>query len=268
MSMQQEQQDLKLTPFLSLLQKEIMRFAKVFGQTVLTPLINSSLYLLIFGVSLGKSINLSSGINYLAFLIPGLITMSTLNNAFQNSSSSIIGSKYHGDINDLKITPLTLNQIIAAFGIGAVIRGLTVGFVTLLVSELFYYFTYAELLVIAHPVLLIFFLFIGGVAFGLLGIIVGFGAKSFEQVNAIGSFVLLPLIYLGGVFYSLENLHSFWRAISNLNPLLYYVNGVRFSFLGQADVDFSKSLIVSLISVLVLYVFTRMIVRKGSYNRW
>ncbi len=261
-------QELKFTPFQALFKKEIMRFWKVVGQTVFTPLVNASLYLLIFGVSLGKSISLSSGVSYLAFLIPGLVTMSTLNNAFQNTSSSILGSKFHGDILDLKVVPLTLNQIVTAFSLGAIVRGLTVGAVTFFVSEIFHYITLGEFLAIEHPLWLLFYLCVGGVTFGLLGIIVGFWARNFEQVNAIGGFVLLPLIYLGGVFYSLENLHPFWQKISQVNPLLYFVNGVRYSVLGHSDVPAMKAMIISIVSMIALYLLARRSIQKGSFQKW
>jgi ABC-2 type transport system permease protein len=260
--------ELRLTPFLSLLQKEIMRFWKVVGQTVFTPLVNASLYLLIFGVSLGKSISLSSGVSYLAFLIPGLVTMATLNNAFQNTSSSILGSKFHGDIIDLKVVPLTLNQIVTAFSLGAIVRGLTVGAVTFIVSQVFHFITMGEFLAVMHPLSFLYYLTAGGITFGLLGITVGFWARNFEQVNAIGGFVLLPLIYLGGVFYSLENLHPFWQKISQLNPLLYFVNGVRYSILGHSDVPVHKAMIISMISVVVLYFIARRSIKKGSFQKW
>jgi ABC-2 type transport system permease protein len=260
--------ELKITPFLALLKKEIMRFWKVVGQTVLTPLVNASLYLLIFGVSLGKSISLSSGISYLAFLIPGLVTMATLNNAFQNTSSSILGSKFHGDIIDLKVVPLTLNQIVTAFSLGAIVRGLTVGGVTFVVSQIFHYITMGEFLTITHPFWLLYYLTVGGITFGLLGIIVGFWARNFEQVNAIGGFVLLPLIYLGGVFYSLENLHPIWQKISQVNPLLYFVNGVRYSILNHSDVPADKAMMVSFVSVVILYFVARRSIKKGSFQKW
>ena len=266
--MKKSTQELKLTPFVALFKKEIMRFWKVVGQTVLTPLVNASLYLLIFGVSLGQSISLSSGVSYLAFLIPGLITMATLNNAFQNTSSSILGSKFHGDIIDLKVVPLTLNQIVSAFSLGAIVRGLSVGAVTFIVSEIFHYVSVGEFLTIAHPFWLLFYLCVGGITFGLLGIIVGFWARNFEQVNAIGGFVLLPLIYLGGVFYSLENLHPFWQKISQINPLLYFVNGVRYRILGQSDVPAIKAMVVSLVSMTVLYFLARKSIKSGSFQKW
>ncbi len=261
-------QELQFAPFKALFKKEILRFWKVAGQTIVTPLVNATLYLLIFGVSLGNSITLSSGLSYLAFLIPGLITMSTLNNAFQNTSSSILSSKFNGDILDLKVSPLTLNQIVLAFSLGSIIRGLAVGFVTFLASQIFHYISTGGLLTIAHPFWLLFYLIAGGLAFGFIGIIVGFRSKNFEQVNAIGGFVLLPLIYLGGVFYSLENLHPFWQKISAINPLLYFVNGVRYSILNHSDVPILKAMIVSVLSMIILYAIARQTIKKGSFHKW
>lgn len=260
--------DLRWTPFLSLLKKEISRFVKVINQTVVTPLMNSSLYLLIFGVSLGQSINLSSGVSYLAFLIPGLVTMSMLNNAFQNSSSSILNSKFHGDIIDFKVAPFSTHQVVWALSLGALIRGFTVGIVTLSVSEVFHYFVQGHFLGIQNPVAFVYYLFVGTMTFGSFGIIVGFWARNFEQVNAVGGFILLPLIYLGGVFYSLENLHPFWQTVSQLNPLLYFINGIRYAVIGVSDTNMTVSFVVSIVSMIAMYLLSIRSVRTGSYVRW
>ncbi len=260
--------ELTWTPFLTLLQKEVARFLKVIMQTVVTPLMNSSLYLLIFGVSLGKSIVLSSGVTYLQFLIPGLVTMSILNNAFQNSSSSILNSKFHGDIQDFKVTPLSTHQIVWALALGAVMRGFAVGLVTFFISEVFHFFTAGHFLGILHPFVFLFFLLAGSLTFGSFGIIVGFWARSFEHVNAIGGFLLLPLIYLGGVFYSLENLHPFWQTVSKLNPLLYYINGIRYGVIGVADISLQRAFVISVICLIAMYSLSIRAVKTGSYSRW
>ncbi|MGE4133308.1 MAG: ABC transporter permease, partial [Bdellovibrionales bacterium] len=217
--------DLIWLPFVTLTRREIARFMKVVAQTVITPFVSASLYLLIFGVNLGESIKLASGLPYLSFLIPGLVMMGCLNNAFQNTSSSIIASKFSGDLEDLKASPLSPMQIIMAMSIGAVVRGLCVAGITLLVGELFYYFNFGEILWPSHPGLLLTFLLVGGLTFGNLGISVGFAARSFDQLSALGGFVLLPLIYLGGVFFSVETLPAFWRGLAMSNPLLYLING-------------------------------------------
>jgi ABC-2 type transport system permease protein len=206
--------------FKTLVRREIHRYLKVLFQTIFTPLINSVLYLLIFGVSLGESIKLSSGVTYLAFIIPGLVMMSCLNNAFQNSSSSIVSGKFSGDVEDWKVVPLTSQSIIGALCIGALTRGLLVGSLTLVVGEVFYFFTYNELLILNNSLLFLFFLIVGGLVFSLIGILVAIWAKTFDEMSAIGSLILTPLMFLGGVFFSIKGLSPIWQNISLYNPLL------------------------------------------------
>ena len=262
------ERNLTLSPFFMLLWKEIRRFWRVKSQTLFSPLIQSTLYLLIFGVSLGKSVELKSGLSYMEFLIPGLVMMSALNNAFQNCAGSIVTSKFHGDVQDLKIIPLTDYQIVLAIGLGGLIRGFAVATVTFLTSQVFYYVAFGKLLPISHPLIFLGFLFIGSLAFGFLGVFTGFWAKGFEYVNAIGGFVLLPLLYLGGVFYSIESLHPLWQNISKMNPLLYFVNGVRYGFLGSSDVDWGTSFIISLVALAVFLLAALNRFKRGSFHRW
>ena len=260
--------NLSVTPFAWFLLREIRRFWKVRGQTLFSPLIQSTLYLLIFGVSLGKSVTLESGLSYLEFLIPGLIMMSALNNAFQNCSGSIVTSKFHGDIQDWKIIPISDYRIVLALGIGGLVRGFSVATITLIACEAFFYFINGEFLKIHSPFLFLLFLTLGSMAFGFIGVTIGFWAKGFEYVNAVGGFVLLPLLYLGGVFYSIESLSPFWQSVSRLNPLLYFVNGVRFGFLGISDIELSESLILSLIFVAIFLFTSAYQFKKGSFARW
>lgn len=260
--------DLRWTPFYSLFRREIMRFMKVVAQTVVTPIVTGSLYLMIFGVSLGRQIQLEGGITYLAFLIPGLVMMGCLNNAFQNSSSSIISSKFSGDLEDLKAAPFTPTQIIAALSLAALVRGLMVGFITFMVGTISYHFVYGEFLSVANPFLLFVFLTLGAVTFSNIGISVAFWARSFDQMSAIGGFVLLPLIYLGGVFFSVDHLPGFWKTVSLGNPLLYMINGVRYGILGQADVAPGRAFVIALLAVAVTGAFAVRSVHKGSFLRW
>jgi ABC-2 type transport system permease protein len=260
--------DLNWIPFLTLLRREIARFVKVIAQTVVTPIVTSTLYLMIFGVSLGQQIHIEGQIPYLAFLIPGLVMMSCLNNAFQNSSSSIIAAKFSGDLEDLKASPLSMMQIIWALNLAALLRGLMVGTITFLVGEAAYLFTFHELLPIAHPFLLVLFLMLGALTFASIGICVAFWAKTFDQMSAVGGFVLLPLIYLGGVFFSVDHLPPFWRAISMYNPLLYMINGVRFGILGASDVGIQASLPVSLAAFLLTLVLAVKVIGRGHFQRW
>lgn len=259
----------KYIPMWTLYRREVARFGKVFVQTVASPAISSGLYLLIFGVSLGASVQLKSGMSYLAFIVPGLVMMSVLNNSFQNSSSSVVSGKFSGDLEDWKVAPIQEHEILIALSLGGLTRGLTVGLVTYMTGQIFYYF-HGEggfLSVHSYPYLLI-FLIIGGVTFALFGITVAFWSRTLDQVSAINSFVLLPLIYLGGVFFSLDGLHPIWQAISRANPLLYFINGVRYGLLGVSDVPVEKSLVISLLALVAFFFLAMRSLKKGSYFRW
>ena len=241
---------------------------KVVAQTVITPFVSAALYLMIFGVSLGERIVLKDQLPYLAFLIPGLMMMGCLNNAFQNTSSSIISAKFSGDLEDLKVSPLSSTQIILALSLAALIRGLLVGAITFLAGELSYRWIHGEWLFILHPLALMTFLFIGCLTFASFGIMVAFWAKTFDQLSAITGFVLMPLIYLGGVFFSVEHLPAIWRTISMANPLLYMINGVRYSILGQSDVEPGLALSVSVLACIITMVLALRSLRRGSFMRW
>lgn len=263
--------NVKLRPwdsFVTLYQREMARFMKVIFQTVFTPLINSVLYLMIFGVSLGKSITMDHPVTYLAFLIPGLMMMGVLNNAFQNSSSSIVSGKFSGDLEDLKVVPLTPQMIIWAMSIGGLTRGLMVGVITLAVGEVFAYVIDGALLPLVHPFWLLFFLIVGGLTFAKLGIAIAFFARSFDQLSAVGAFVLIPLIYLGGVFFSMQGLHPFWQALSRFNPVLYLINGVRYGLLGITDVDITTAAVISLAFLVLFHVLGLRSLKTGDYQRW
>lgn len=260
--------ELVWTPFKTLLRREIARFMKVVAQTVITPLVNSSLYLLIFGVSLGQKIEIGQGLPYLAFLIPGLVMMGCLNNAFQNTSSSIISSKFGGDLEDLKAAPIQGWQILAALGIGALVRGLMVATVTWIAGEIAYLAQFGQLLPVHNLPIVLLFLIIGGLIFANIGVSVGFWARNFDQLSAIGGFVLLPLIYLGGVFFSTDHLPPFWRHVALGNPLLYMINGLRYGALGVSDVDWLTALAVSLVALGVTFGLAMWSLKKGSFHRW
>jgi ABC-2 type transport system permease protein len=256
------------TPFFTLLKREVDRFFKVIIQTVVTPFINSSLYLLIFGVSLGKSIQLDSHVNYLAFLIPGLVMMGCLNNAFQNSSSSVITAKFGGDVEDFRASALSNQQMIWAFGLGGLMRGFIVGGITFFIGEVFYLFSQGSWLPVEHPILLLFFLAVGALTFAKLGISVAFWAKSFDQLSAVTGFILVPLTYLGGVFFSLQHLHPFWQRVSELNPLLYFINGVRYAMLGVSDVDAVTAVLVSCVALIACHGLALLTLKNSSFKRW
>ena len=261
-------QNIKLNPFLMLFWKEIRRYLKVAVQTVLTPAINSALYLIIFGVSLGSSINTGFDVPYLAFLVSGLVMMGCLNNSFQNTASSIVSGKFSGDLEDLKVVPLGTQQIIWAMCLGGITRGLLVSSVNLLVGQLFYYSYYNEFFTIESPFLLMFFLVVGALVYAKLGMFVAFLARSFDQMSAVTAFVLQPLSFLGGVFFSLNNLSPFWQKVSMYNPVLYFINGVRLSTLGVSDVSLTSAVVVSLVSLVLAHSLVVIIIKRSQFKRW
>lgn len=257
-----------LRPFCTLYFREIRRFLKVIVQTIFAPIVSSALYLLIFGVSLGGRITLEGGLSYLAFLIPGLVMMSVLNNSYQNSSSSIVSGKFGGDLEDWKVAPLSPKSILWALSLGGLTRGLIVGLITFSVGEVFYFIMKEQWLVPAHPGLLLVFLTVGGLSFSMFGIAIAFWAKTFDHISGVGSFVILPLIYLGGVFFSLEGLHPFWQYLSKANPMLYFINGVRYSMLGQSDVTATVAFVVSFASMVLFYFIALRVLKVAQYVRW
>jgi len=254
--------------FVTLFEREIKRFLKVVVQTVVTPFVSSFLYLLVFGVTLGAQMQVHGGVPYLAFLIPGLMMMGLMNNAFQNTSSSIVSSKFSGDLEDIRVAPISNQQIVWAMSLGSVVRGSLVALVTYVVGALFYYFQQGEFLTVEHPLVLAYFVMMGGLIFGMIGISVAFWANSFDQLSAFSAFVLLPLTYLGGVFISIESLHPFWQVVAKMNPLLYLINGLRYGMLGVSDVEVTHSVVLSLLGFAVFYGVSMWSLRKGSFQRW
>lgn len=260
--------DIRFNPFIMLFWKEIRRFFKVAIQTVITPAINSSLYLIIFGVSLGSSIDTGLDTPYLAFLISGLVMMSCLNNSFQNTSSSIISGKFSGDLEDLKVVPLSNQQIIWAMCLGGVTRGVMVSSVTLIVGQFFYRAHFGDFMEIHSFPALVFFLLAGALSYAKLGMFVAFLAKTFDQMSAVTAFVLQPLAFLGGVFFSLNNLSPFWRQVSLFNPVLYLINGVRYAVLGVSDVSPMSAAVVTIVSLVVFHVLVVVTLKRSNFKRW
>lgn len=256
------------SPFVTLFEREIRRFLKVWAQTLLTPLISSSLYFLIFGISLGKNIQVMGDIPYLSFLIPGLVVLGCYNNAFQNSSSSVATSRFGGELEDFKIAPITTMNIIAAMSLGGLIRGSAVGLITLLVGEVFHFAVLDQVLGAAHPFFFLIFVCLGGLSFAALGITVSFWAKTFDQLSAISGFILVPLLYLGGVFFSIENLHPFWKTVAQFNPLLYLTNGARYGLLGTSDLDVWKCLFVGIAALVGTHMLAFRTLKRASFVRW
>ncbi|AKI99886.1 Hypothetical protein AA314_01513 [Archangium gephyra] len=212
----------------SLLVKEVRRFMRVPGQTVLSPLISTSLYFLVFGYSLSGRVHEVEGVPYLQFIVPGLVFMGLANNAFLNSSSSLFITKIQGTVVDLLVAPLGPLELMAGFIGGAMVRGLLVGGLTWAVATLFTGFR------LEHAPAALLFLLLSSYTFSVLGILAAVWAEKFEQINFFPTFVMLPLTFLGGIFYSVRQLPSPWNHVSLFNPMVYMVEGLRYGMLGQS----------------------------------
>jgi ABC-2 type transport system permease protein len=215
----------------TLLYKEVLRFWKVAFQTVAGPVLTAMLYLLIFGHALEAHVKVYDQVSYTSFLVPGLAMMSLLQNAFANSSSSLIMSKVMGNLVFLLLTPLSYMNWFVAYVGAAVIRGLVVGLGVFAVSALF-----TEVSFVA-PLWIVAFAVLGAALMGTLGLIAGLWAEKFDQLAAFQNFVVMPMTFLSGVFYSIHSLPAFWQGVSHLNPFFYMIDGFRFGFFGVSDVS-------------------------------
>jgi len=213
----------------TLLGKEVRRFLRVPGQTVLSPLITTTLYFVVFGYSLGSRVREIHGVPYVEFIVPGLVFLGIANNSFLNSSSSLFINKMQGTMVDLLVAPLGPLELLLGFVGGAMVRGLLVGLMTWAVAMLF---TGVHL---AHAVLIPVVLLLVSYVFAVYGMIAAIWAEKFEQINFFPTFIMLPLTFLGGVFYSIETLPQPWRNVSLFNPLVYMVDTMRYGMLGQGD---------------------------------
>ncbi len=227
--------------FWTLFKKEILRFFEVSGQTLIAPLITASLYLLIFGVSLGQRLSIFEHITYLQFIIPGLILMGVINNSFANTSTSLFVSRYLGNIADLLVTPITPPQMILAYTIAAMIRGMMVGGVILLVSMLFSDLPWV------HPGQALIMILLSSFLFSQFGIVAAVFAKNFETMAMFTNFIILPLVYLGGLFFPVQQLPHPWNLVSHLNPLFYLIEGFRTAVCGIEGLPFTTSLTVAVL---------------------
>jgi len=241
----------------TLFKKEMLRFWRVVFQTVASPVITGILYLMIFSHVLGDRLEVYEGVPYTSFLIPGLIMMSLLQNAFANSSSSLIQSKVMGNIVFLLLTPLSYLQFFIAFLLAATLRGMFVGLAIYLLAII-----YIDLPIL-HPFLVLTFSFLGGGLLGAFGIIAGIWADRFDQMAAFGNFVIMPLSFLSGVFYSIHSLPEVWQILSRFNPFFYMIDGFRFGFFGQSDVSPWFSLTILGISFILLSVLAIQMLKSG-----
>jgi len=239
--------------------KEVRRFSKVWLQTVLSPLVTTSLYFLVFGVALGSRLREISGVPYIQFVVPGLVMMTMVRDSFLNTSSSLFQSKINGTITDILVAPIGAFEMLVAYVGAAMIRAVIVGSLVYVVALCFTWFP------LHHVGWTLFFTAFVTATLALLGMVAALWAEKFDHLAIFPNFVLLPLAFLGGVFYSIDLLPEPWHTVSRLNPLLYMVNGLRFGFLGVADVSPLGSAAVVLVSFVFLLGLTGALLRSG-YN--
>ncbi len=254
-----------MTGWRALFYKEVLRFWKVGFQTVGAPVLTSVLYLLIFGHVLEDHVKVYDGVGYTAFLIPGLVMMSVLQNAFANSSSSMVQSKIMGNLVFLLLTPLSHWSWFFAYTLSAVVRGMAVGMGVLLATALFVWQSSALnfSLLPQQPLWALVFAFTGAAMLGALGLIAGLWAEKFDQMAAFQNFIIMPMTFLSGVFYSIHSLPDFWQKVSHLNPFFYMIDGFRYGFFGQSDVSPWLSLGIVGVSLLIISAVAVNLLRIG-----
>ncbi|WP_332878106.1 ABC transporter permease [Massilia sp. S19_KUP03_FR1] len=245
--------------FQTLFYKETLRFWKVATQTVAAPILTAMLYLLIFGHVLEGRVEVYPGVSYTAFLIPGLVMMSVLQNAFANSSSSLIQSKITGNLVFILLPPLSHWEIIWAYVLASVVRGLVVG------AGVFFFTVWFAQMSFAAPLWIIVFALLGSAILGTMGVIAGIWAEKFDQLAAFQNFLIMPATFLSGVFYSIHSLPPFWLAVSHANPFFYMIDGFRHGFFGQSDVSPWTSLAIVSAFFVVLATIAVNLLKRG-YN--
>jgi len=244
------------TGFRTLLRKELLRFWKVAFQTVMAPVLNAVLFLLIFSHVLDRHVTVYGDVSYTAFLVPGLMMMSLLQNAFANTSSSLIQSKITGNIIFVLLPPISYLEFYAAYVGAAIMRGLFVAFGVWLVAVPFID------LPLNNPLWVFMFGLLGGALLGTFGIIAGIVAEKFDQLSAFQNFMIMPLTMLSGVFYSIHSLPGVWQGVSHVNPFFFMIDGFRYGFFGQSDVSPWLSLaVVSCCLVVLAFVTLRLLAR-------
>jgi ABC-2 type transport system permease protein len=238
--------------------KEILRFSRIWVQTILPPVMTTALYFIIFGNLIGPRIGEMEGFGYMEFIIPGLIMMAVITNSYSNVVSSFYGSKFQRHIEEMLISPIPNYIILIGFLTGGVARGLMVGVAVTVVSLLFNPLNIHSLPVMLSMIILT------AILFSLAGLINGVYANSFDDISIVPTFVLTPLTYLGGIFYSISMLPDFWQSASLVNPILYMVNAFRYGFLGISDISLVISYGISIGFIVVLYLFSLYLLRKGQ----
>ena len=242
----------------TIVRREIVRIMRIWTQTLIPPAITMTLYFVIFGRLIGGRIgNIQGQFSYMQYIVPGLVMMSIITNSYGNISSSFFGAKFQRSVEEMLVSPMSNWVILLGYVTGAVVRGLVVGFLVLLIALFF------TKLHVAHPLVTILSVLFGATIFSLAGFVNAIYAKKFDDIALVPTFVLTPLTYLGGVFYSVNMLSEPWQAISRINPILYMVNAFRFGVLGISDVHIGVAFIVMLAFVIGLSWVALSLLRRG-----
>jgi ABC-2 type transport system permease protein len=248
----------KLTALYTIFRKETIRLFRIWLQTLIPPIITQTLYFLVFGAFIGSRIGEIEGVPYIAFIVPGLIMMTIITNSFMNVVSSFFGSKFQKNIEEMLVSPMPNWTILAGYVSGGVLRGLIVGLLVFIVSM---FFTEPQI----HNIFIMFlFALMVSIFFSLAGFLNGLFAQKFDDVSIFPTFVLTPLIYLGGVFYSLKNLPEFWQQVSKLNPVFYMIDGFRYGFYGISDINLWYSISMLIIFIVTLIIINLHLLNKGT----
>ncbi len=247
----------KYTAFKTLLIKEVLRFARIWIQTILPPMITTALYFIIFGQLIGAQIGPMEGFRYIDYIVPGLILMAVITNSYANVVSSFYGSKFQRNIEELLVSPVPNYLILAGFIGGGVARGLAVGIAVTAVS-LFFSHLHMHNIAVTFSVIVL-----TAILFSLGGFINGVFAKSFDDISIVPTFVLTPLTYLGGIFYSINMLPPFWQKMSLINPILYMINAFRYGILGVSDIGLVTSYAIILAAIALLSGVSLYLLERG-----
>ena len=242
----------------TIVRKEITRILRIWGQTIVPPAITMSLYFIIFGELIGSRIGQMGGFTYMQYIVPGLVIMSVISNSYGNMVSSFFGAKFGKHIEELLISPLPNWVILSGYVTGSLARGFMVGVVVMGVSL---FFTRIE---VQHPLVMLSIILLTAIVFSLAGMINAIYGQKFDDIAIIPTFILAPLTYLGGVFYSIALLPEFWQKVSAFNPILYMVNGFRYGMLGVSDVSLPQAYGVILVAGAVLFTWCMVLLHRGT----
>ena len=244
--------------YLTIARREVLRFTRIWVQTIFPPVVMVALYFVIFGNLIGQRIGEMDGMNYVDFLMPGLVMMSIITNSYTNVVSSFYGAKYSRHIEEMQIAPVPNIVILLGFVTGGMARGLCVGVCVTLVSLLFTDFS------IHSPLVVLLIALLTSCLFSLAGLINAIFANSFDDITIIPTFVLTPLTYLGGIFYSIKLLPEFWQTASLGNPIIYMVNSFRYGFRGSSDIDLTTAILVILFFIAALFSICLVLLSRGT----